>query len=273
MKLFQDFMATLKRVGLEYYHKYYSVYPGVVMDNKDPEQRGRILIKIPSILGDINGGLHPKWVGCVYNDSAGNQTGSFHPPYVGDIVDVMFRHGDINYPVYKGGSWSEGELPADFTAGYPNVRGWVFKSGQKIIIDETSGAFKIKISNPSGSQVVIDDTEKSITMADSAGDSVSMKDGTITITDKGGDVLQMTAGTMTGTVKDMVKFMTKQMVLGDDVMSAVLGENLESWADAHTHIWPGGLLPAPTTPPIVPNSARTGTALDYKSQFIKLKGN
>jgi len=56
--------------------------------------------------------------------------------------------------------------------------------------------------------------------------------------------------------------------------SALLGEQTSSYLASHFHNAPqapSGVLP--TTPPTVPPSAHTGTALDIIAQFIKLKGN
>lgn len=278
----------MKRIGLEYYSRYYSVYPGIVVDNKDPDQRGRIKISIPNIIGTANNGTHPKWVPLHHANIAGNKTGEFFPPYIGDIVDVMFEHGDINYPIYKGGSWSKGELPDDFVSGYPNVRGWVFKSGQKFIVDETENKLKIKFANPSGSQIIIDDETKTVTISDNVQDLIQLADGKITIKDKNGDSVLINNGNITIqnssgdqaviasgkasiTASTEIDLLTKKVVLGQDAMSGALGEPLQAWNDAHFHLSsaPG----APTSPPVVPGSAMAGTPLDYKALFIKMKGN
>lgn len=157
MNFFIQFLETLKRVGLEYYGRYYSMYPGIVTDNKDPDMRGRIKIKLPSLL---NGETLVQWVDPMGANLAGKKTGTFFPPYVGDVVDVMFEHGDLDYPKYIGGFWAKLELPAEFKDGYPNVKGWVFKSGQKILVSEVPGKTQISIMNgENGALLVLDDTK------------------------------------------------------------------------------------------------------------------
>jgi Type VI secretion system/phage-baseplate injector OB domain len=156
MSAFSDFVANIRKFGLEWVQRYYGKYPGIVVSIDDPEQRGRIQIQVPSILGP--GITHAAWAEPHLNDIAGFETGSFFPPYEGDVVDVFFENGNLSYPRYKGGYWEVGELPDDFTASYGNVRGWVFQSKQKIIIDETEGARKIRIEDPSGLIIVVDET-------------------------------------------------------------------------------------------------------------------
>jgi hypothetical protein len=162
---FIEFLTNVKHLGLEFYGKYYSVYPGKVEDTNDPEQRGRIKISLPSILRE--GEVLENWCDPAGMPFAGAGVGQFMPPYVGEIVDVFFENGDINFPRYTGGYWAQGELPQDFISGYgdqgPQVRGWVFKSGQKILVDETQGSEKITVSQPDGSSVVLNSGTITIT--------------------------------------------------------------------------------------------------------------
>lgn len=158
MSMLSDFFEVLRNFGLEYYERYYSVYPGIVTDVDDPDKRGRIKVILPGLLG--NDQEMAVWVLPISNPLAGSGTGAFFPPYVDDTVLVMFEFGDIDYPVYIGGFWAEEELADEFLEGYPNVRGWKFKSGQSILIDESEGKLKTSIINgPSGSVFIMDETE------------------------------------------------------------------------------------------------------------------
>jgi hypothetical protein len=163
---FIEFITTLKHIGLEYYNKYYAIYPAIVEDTNDPEKRGRIKISLPSILEE--GEILSNWCDPAGQPLAGDQTGQFMPPYEGDVVDVVFENGDLNFPKYFGGFWAQEELPPDFSDGYgengPDVRGWVFKSGQKILVDETDGQEVITIYNKDGSTIVMDSADGTITI-------------------------------------------------------------------------------------------------------------
>lgn len=185
------FLDILKVAGLEFFQKYYAIYPGVVEDNKDPDKMGRVKISMPTILGP-NKPL-AQWAMPMGRDLAGKDTGCFFPPYIGDVVDVMFENGNINVPRYMGGFWAMNELPADFLEGYPNVKGWVFKSKQKITIDESPGKLKISIVNgDQGAFVVLDDTDGSegIYIQHKSGSLVQIdKDGSLILATKNGNLL------------------------------------------------------------------------------------
>lgn len=197
IQVFMDFIKNLKTLGLEYYGVYYSTYPGIVRDNVDPEKRGRIRVEVPTILGA--GKLLGAWADPHGQDLAGNSTGKFFPPYIGQTVDVMFEHGNLQYPIYVPGSfWAKGEMPTQFLEGYPNVRGWVFKSGQQFIIDEREGKIKLLLSNPSGSQLLIDDTNEKefISLVHKSGSKLTVDEkSTITILSSTGSSLVMNGET------------------------------------------------------------------------------
>lgn len=191
MNLFHEFLIILKKFGLEYYHRYYSMYPGVVRDNKDPQMRGRIKVELPTILG--KGRIHSDFAEPHSFRITGLNHGEFFPPYIGDVVDVWFENGDLNYPVYKGGSYANKELPKDFQNNYPNVKGWVFKSGQKILIDETKDKMTMQILNgDTGGYLIFDDTKgkEGIFLSHKTGSQMQFsKEGNVTVVTPGGNTL------------------------------------------------------------------------------------
>jgi hypothetical protein len=154
-----------------------------VLDVADPEQRGRIKIKVPSIFGEQE---LSQWVLPISNPLSGPQSGAFFPPYVGDVVMVMFDHGDLDYPFYIGGFWAQGELPEAFISDYPNVRGFNFRSGQKILINETEGKLQLSLVNADGGFIIIDDT------ADKEGIYIQHKNGSLMQLQKTGSIVMTT---------------------------------------------------------------------------------
>lgn len=196
MNIFNEFLKLFKEHGLEWFQRYYSVYPGIVTDNNDPEKRGRIKVICPTVLGPDR--VLAQWLEPVDQKMAGKGYGEFFPPEPKDLVHVMFENGDINYPVYMGGYYARGELPSDFQTGYPNVRGWIFKNGHKILVDSNSGSAAIKIIHSKGSQVLMN-PDGSITVqspgkvdVEAGGDCVVNASGKVNVT-AGGDV-NVTAG-------------------------------------------------------------------------------
>ena len=87
-------------------------YRGFVVDNADPEQLGRLKLRVPSVLGDeiVTGWAMP----CVpYGGDVGQ--GFLFIPEVGAGVWVEFEEGDLEFPIWVGTFWSkpggESELP------------------------------------------------------------------------------------------------------------------------------------------------------------------
>ncbi|ABF39858.1 conserved hypothetical protein [Candidatus Koribacter versatilis Ellin345] len=87
--------------------KYYGKYRGLVINNIDPEQIGRIMAQVPDVLGEIPS----SWaMPCV--PSAGIQSGVFVVPPLGSQVWIEFEQGDPDYPIWTGGFWGiVGEVP------------------------------------------------------------------------------------------------------------------------------------------------------------------
>ena len=88
--------------------KYYGKYRAIVLNNIDPEQRGRILVEIAAI-----GGLVPSTWALPCVPIAGLQSGISVVPQVGSNVWIEFEQGDPDYPIWVGGWWGTAtEIPA-----------------------------------------------------------------------------------------------------------------------------------------------------------------
>jgi len=187
MNQFLEFLDKLKTVGLEWFKRYYSQYPAVVIDNKDPEQRGRVRLKCPAVWG-INY-IHPSWIEPCDFELAGKDSGEFNPPYIGQWVYIHFEFGDPRNPIYSGGFFAKDELASEFKTNYPNIRGWAWKSGQRLLVDETENAPKVTVKNADGSYIDMDGKSGSenITIKHKSGATIVIdKSGNILLSDKDG---------------------------------------------------------------------------------------
>jgi hypothetical protein len=108
-------------------NKYYGKYRGTVVNNIDPEQRGRIQAIIPDVLGLIPS----SWaMPCV--PIAGKQEGIFVVPQIGAGVWMEFEQGESDYPIWVGGFWGIAtEVPALALAPPP------IPPGQNIVLQTT----------------------------------------------------------------------------------------------------------------------------------------
>jgi hypothetical protein len=162
--------------------RYYGKYRGTVINNIDPEQRGRIMALVPDVLG-----LTPSsWaLPCV--PIAGKQQGMFALPQVGAGVWIEFEQGDPDYPIWVGGFWGIAtEVPALALAPVP------IPPGQNILIQSTGqNMFLISDSAPTpatggiilksttGAMIVVNDS--GIYISNGKGASIMMVGPTVTI--------------------------------------------------------------------------------------------
>jgi uncharacterized protein involved in type VI secretion and phage assembly len=92
--------------------RFYGKHRGFVVDNQDPEQLGRLKVKVPSILGSdvVTGWALP----CVPYGGDLDQ-GFLFIPEVNAGVWVEFEEGDLEFPIWVGAFWSkpggDSELP------------------------------------------------------------------------------------------------------------------------------------------------------------------
>ncbi len=93
-------------------NKFHGKYRGTVVNNVDPEQRGRIQALVP----DVSGLIPSSWaMPCV--PFAGKQSGVYVVPQIGAGVWIEFEQGDPDYPIWVGGFWGVGRGTACAGAG------------------------------------------------------------------------------------------------------------------------------------------------------------
>ena len=155
--------------------KLWGKYRGTVYDRDDPEQLGRLRVKVPSLLGDAVTG----WAWPV-SPFAGAGHGLFLLPRVGDLVWVEFAEGELEHPLWTGGGWAKPggttEVPAEALASYPDQQVLRTPAGNVIVLDDTSGSEKIIVRARPGCDVTIDPRAATITI----------RAGTVLVEDDGG---------------------------------------------------------------------------------------
>lgn len=87
--------------------KYYGMYQGIVTRVNDPEKRGRIRVKCPTVLGRS---AESAWCDPVVPVAYDNG-GDFCIPLKGETVWIQFIEGNANKPVYLGGWWRREMTP------------------------------------------------------------------------------------------------------------------------------------------------------------------
>jgi Type VI secretion system/phage-baseplate injector OB domain len=141
--------------------RFYGKYRGLVIENIDPEQIGRVLLQVPDVLGAIPS----SWaMPCV--PAAGIQAGCFIVPPLGSQVWVEFEQGDPDYPIWTGGFWGlVAQVPILATAppAIPPGQNIVLQTtGQNMIMvsdaPPTPVTGGIVLKSTTGAMIVVNDT-------------------------------------------------------------------------------------------------------------------
>lgn len=150
--------------------KYFGKYRGFVDDRNDTEKLGRLRLRVPSVLGDAITGW--AWPALPY---AGANLGFLFIPQENDLVWVEFVEGDLEHPIWSGGSWAkpngQPEIPADAKANYPDTQVLRTKSGHVLIFEDKQGHEAITLRARSGVEIKID----------AAGDAITITASNVTI--------------------------------------------------------------------------------------------
>jgi uncharacterized protein involved in type VI secretion and phage assembly len=153
-------------------------FRGVVVDNNDPNQLGRLTARVPDVFGDETSG----WA-LPATPYAGDGVGLYLIPPVGASVWIEFEHGDPEYPIWSGCFWAGGEVPA--SPASPDVKVLKTPAGT-ITINDTSGAAGITIETADGKKIVMDSGGIEITVGQAvvklSGPTVSVNSGALEVT-------------------------------------------------------------------------------------------
>jgi hypothetical protein len=162
--------------------RFHGKYRGTVVNNLDPEQRGRIQAMVPA----VSNVMLSNWaMPCV--PMAGKEQGVFMVPQVGAGVWIEYEGGDPDKPIWVGGYWgSVAEVPKLALAPPP------IPPGQNIVIQSTlqnmviisdaaptpvTGGIMLKSST--GAMIVVNDT--GIYISNGKGASITLIGPTVTI--------------------------------------------------------------------------------------------
>lgn len=129
-----------------------------VTNNQDPEKRGRVKVKAPALMGEVES----DWI-----DVDQPFPGFFALPDKGTAVYVECSEGDPTY-MRASGTWygaPDDKTDAPFKGDY-KCRGWTDPKGNKILTDEDG---KIEIISKSGAYYKID------------GNNINVKGGNVTV--------------------------------------------------------------------------------------------
>jgi uncharacterized protein involved in type VI secretion and phage assembly len=158
--------------------RFYGKYRGVVVNNADPKQIGRVQATVSDVVG-----LTPTTWAMPCVPLAGLQMGLFGVPPIGAGVWVEFEQGDPDYPIWSGCWWGgREELPALALATVPNVTNIVLQTlGQCTLqISDAPPGGTIMLKTAGGASITISDTG-GIVMTDGQGGTIVVTKGIVSI--------------------------------------------------------------------------------------------
>jgi phage protein D len=181
---------------------------GIVTNNKDPENWGRVKVKFPTLTEKDES----HWARVVAI-GAGNLRGFDCLPEVNDEVLVGFEHGDIHRPYILGGVWNGKDKPPEKVAdsvGTKGVRLRTIKTrtGHTLqFIEEDKAASKtgIHLKTKKGHQIYLNDSQQFIEIKTAGGHVIKMDDKgrSISIKTKGRHSITMSDTSKSVDIKSM----------------------------------------------------------------------
>ncbi len=182
--------------------RYYGVYPAVVIDIEDPEEEGRVKIRLPWSSGSKGRGVGI-WARLA-TLMAGSGRGTWFIPEVGDEVLAGFESGDLERPYVIGAMWNHQDRPplSIDQGGKNNVKRIQSRNGIKVSLDDSSGEEQLILETPGGQTLLLKDGPGAVTITDSNGNAMKLEASGITIDTSAkvtvnGSHLEISAGMVT----------------------------------------------------------------------------
>ncbi len=156
-------------------------YRGTVINNIDPELRGRLLINVPDVLNVVPS----TWAEpCTpLAGPTGPGMGVYMVPPIGAAVWVEFERGDPNYPIWVGCRWgASSDIPPLVHAGLPASPNIVMQTlGQHsfVISDLPGPTGGLMLKSAAGASIIVNDT--GIYIQNGRGASLIMTGPTVTV--------------------------------------------------------------------------------------------
>jgi len=274
-------MAETSRMNEWMDERRFGKYRAFVIDNEDPEKRGRLRLYIPSVLGDAETG----WALPCFPFGGGKSYGWFAVPEKEAQVWAEFEEGDITRPIWTGVFWqNEEDVPEEAAKTPPTTRILQTPSGHVMQFDDEEDEESFTLLHPRGAQLQID-KEGSMSLSDAAdssvlldaegkkiiiedangnqfimddsgiyvedanGNKIEMAASGTTVQDANGNKIEMAASGVTVKGQQVVIQGTQVMLAGQGGEPIIKGMSFMTFFNTHTH---PSAPPGPPSPPTVP---------------------
>jgi uncharacterized protein involved in type VI secretion and phage assembly len=139
---------------------HFGKYRGLVTNNQDPKNLGRIRAQVPEVLlAEDTGWALPSL------PYAGNGSGFFRVPPIGAGVWIEFEAGDVSRPIWTGCWWADGQLPADQDGTSATTDFSILRSEAGLMVCLNDSGPTITVSDKNGTNLIkIDVSQSQITV-------------------------------------------------------------------------------------------------------------
>lgn len=266
---------ALTQIAREVDSRRYGKFRGFVTDNKDPEERGRLKVRVPATLGTEA----TAWALPCVPFGGSEKSGLLLLPEVGAEVWVEFEQGDLDLPIWVGTMWSSAPQQGGPDLGSPTARTLRTPSGQLLRFDDEQGKTGITLHHSSAAEITIVDNG-TVTITDGQGQSITLKakDKKLLVEDGNGNRIQLSSSGLTlddgqgarielsgpaVTIKaTSITLDATSVSLGTGSEPVIKGTSFLSAYMTHTH--PTTSPGAPTAPPI-PTSESSAMSTSVKT--------
>lgn len=143
----------------------HGMHLGFVVDRRDPEQLGRVRVRIPGVIEPASAWAFPLGTA----GGGARYHGLFAVPPDGAEVAVFFHQGDVDAPWYLSAHWGrpggESEVPEEARKDPPDDRVLATPTF-RVELDESAGARKLKLTNRrTGDHLVFDAETNTVALA------------------------------------------------------------------------------------------------------------
>lgn len=246
---------------------YFGVYTAIVADVGSSDHPGEVRLRFDW----FDPQMRTEWCR-ICNPYAGNRYGAVWHPEEGDEVLVAFLQGDMRWPIVLGGLYNGQDAPPTARSSSLDQKMLRTKGGHELLMDDTDGKKRIRLTSDGsnvvdlddtghaislttngGHEITLDDSGSKLSIKTSGGHQVTLDDGgsKITVQTSGGQSVTLESGSIKVTATNVILNATSVKLGGDAAsQSLVLGEALMAAYNAHTHncTAPG----APSGPPLSP---------------------
>ncbi|WP_419813181.1 phage baseplate assembly protein V [Bacterioplanoides sp.] len=203
---------ALLRISKQLDEKRYGKYRAFVVDTADPEKRGRVRLRIPSVLGDAES----SWALPCVPFAGGSGYGWFAVPPLDSQLWVEFEEGDINRPIWVGAFWQvSDDVPENAAQDEPTVFLLQTPAGNRLELNDTEGEEALTLFHPSeaqlqidsngscavtdanGSKLVLDASNNECVIEDSNGNKLVMSSSGTKVEDASGNSIEMASSGIT----------------------------------------------------------------------------